>query len=119
MNQKDLTKTFMMISNWKNHLASKVFITEFSALRVKHQNLPIPALKGLNRPDWNVGDRGFVHRAGIQFSKKQIFLPLSLVKIQYCAEEVYLADKKIFITFFINIPMNPEITQIFVHLKGD
>ena len=31
-------------------------------------------------------DRGFVHRSGIQISKKKVFLPRSLVKIQYCGE---------------------------------
>ena len=34
MNQKKLTKTFMMISNLKNPLAAKVFIKKFSTLRV-------------------------------------------------------------------------------------
>ena len=34
MNQKDLTKTFIMIANGKNPLVSKVFIKKFSALRV-------------------------------------------------------------------------------------
>ena len=36
MNQKELTKTFMMISNWKKYIwPPKVFIKKFSALRVK------------------------------------------------------------------------------------
>ena len=36
MNQKELTKTFMMISNWKKtfDLKVKVFIKKYSALRV-------------------------------------------------------------------------------------
>ena len=39
----------------------------------------------LKLPVWKVGDRGFEPRSGIQVSKK-IFLPCSLVKIQYCGE---------------------------------
>ena len=39
----------------------------------------------LKLPVWKVGDRGFEPCSGIQVSKK-IFLPCSLVEIQYCGE---------------------------------
>ena len=32
--------------------------------------------------NWKVGDRGFEPHSGLQVSKKKIFLPRSLVKIQ-------------------------------------
>ena len=35
MNQKELTKTFMMISNWKNPLACTVFIKNISGFMAK------------------------------------------------------------------------------------
>ena len=35
---------------------------------------------------WKVGDRGFEPRSDIQVLKNEMFLPCSLVKIQYCGE---------------------------------
>ena len=40
MKRKEVTKTFMMISNWKNHLVSMFMQTYFSAVRVSTPTPP-------------------------------------------------------------------------------
>ena len=47
---------------------------------------PGALVQWLQLPAWKVGDRGFEPRSVMQVSKKQRFLPQSLVKIQYCGE---------------------------------
>ena len=47
-------------------------------------------LQRLNMPAWQGGDRGFETHFGLQVSKKQMFLPRPLVKIQYCGEPLRL-----------------------------
>ena len=37
-------------------------------------------------PAWKIGDRGFETPSSLQVSKNKMFLPRSLVKIQYCGE---------------------------------
>ena len=40
----------------------------------------------LKLPAWEVGNRGFEPRSGIQVQTYKVFLPRSLVKIKYCGE---------------------------------
>ena len=52
-------------------------------------------MKWLELPAWKVGDRGFVPRSGIQVSKKDMFIPRSLVNTQFSGDPPLSRDSEL------------------------